>query len=77
MVMLGHRCSKVGFTSNQEFFQRLKAPHHSSLCTQDQSNTQILLPPLKLHDPIAHALEEYYIASTLAQHKWSTFLTFS
>ena len=71
-------CPEVGFSSDQEIVQTLKDPHHSSICTQDQSNTQILLPPLELHDPIAHGLEKYnYIASMLAQHKWSTFLTFS
>ena len=67
MVMSGPHCPEVGFTSNQEIVQSPKAPHHSSACSKYQSHTQIMLPPLELHDPIAHALEEYYIASTLAQ----------
>ena len=64
IVMSGPHCLEVGFTSNQEIVQTLKAPHHSSVCTKDQSNTHILLPPLERHDPISHALEESYIAST-------------
>ena len=76
MVMPGPRYPEVGFTSDQEIVQTPKAPHHSSICTEDQSNTHILLPPLKIHDPITHALEESYTARTLVQHKWSTFLTF-
>jgi hypothetical protein len=62
--MSGPRCPEVGFTSDQEIVQTPKAPHHSSVCIEDQSHTQISLPPLELHDPIAHALEESYIAST-------------
>jgi len=76
MVMSGPRCPEVGFTSDPEIFETHKAPHHSLLSIEDQPNTQILLPPLELHDPIALALEEYYIARTLVQRKWSTFLTF-
>lgn len=75
--MSGPRYHEVGFTSSQEIVETLKAPHHSLLYIEDQPNTYILLPPLKLHDPIAHALEEYYTASTHAQCKCSTFLTFS
>ena len=75
--MLGPCYPEVGFTSGQEIVETLKAPHHSLLCIEYQPNTQISLPPLELHDPIAHALEESYIANTHAQHKWSTFLTFS
>jgi len=75
--MLGPRCPEVGFTSGQEIVETLKAPHHSLLCIEDQPNTQISLPPLGLHNPIAHALEESYTASTHAQDKWSTFLMFS
>jgi len=71
------RCPEVGFTSGQEIVETLKAPHHSLFCIKYQPNTQISRPPLKLHNPIAHALEESYTASTHAQHKWSTFLTFS
>jgi len=77
MVMLGPCCHEVSFTSDQEIVEISKAPHHLSILTEDQPNTQISLPPLKLHDPITHALEEYYTTSILAQHKWSTFLTFS
>jgi len=69
MVMSNPHCPKVGFTFGQEIFETLKAPHHSMLCIEDQPNTHISLPPLELHDPIAHALEESYIASTHAQHK--------
>ena len=75
--MSGPRCPKVGFTSDQEIVQTPKAPHHSSVCIEDQSHTQIMLPPLELHDPIAHALEESYIAGTRAQHKFYLFLSFS
>ena len=77
MVMSSPRYLEVGFASDQEIVETRKAHHHSMLCIQDQSNTQISLPPLELHDPMAHALEESYIASTLAQCKWSTFLTFA
>lgn len=77
MVMLGPRCPEVGFSSDQEIVQTFKAPHHSSTCTQDQSNTEILLPPLELHDPVIHALEESYLASTHAWRKLSLFLLFS
>ena len=66
MVMSGPCCPEVGFTSNQEIVETPKAPHHSSVCIEDQSHTQIMLPPLKLHDPITHTLEESYIASTRA-----------
>lgn len=75
--MLGPRCPEVGFASDQEIVQTLKASHRSSICTQDQSNTQILPPPLELHDPIAHALEETYIASTHARCKLSLSLSFA
>lgn len=75
--MLGPRCPKVGFTFGKEIVETLKAPHHSIHFIKYQPNTQISLPPLELHDPIAHALEESYIESTHAQHKWSIFLTFS
>ena len=68
---------KVGFTSDHETIETLKPPHHSPFGIEDQPNTQIQLPPLELHDPIAHALEEYYTTSTHAQRKWYTFLTFS
>lgn len=71
------RCLEVGFTSSQEIAKTLKAPHHSLPCIKYQPNTHISLPPLKLHDPIDDALEKYYIESTHAQHKWSTFLTFA
>ena len=36
-----------------------------------------MLPPLELHDPISHALEESYIASTCARCKLSLFLSFA
>ena len=39
--------------------------------------TQIMLPPLELHDPIAHALEESYIESTRVRHTLSLFLSFA
>jgi len=77
MVMLGPCYPEVGLTSGHEIVETLKAPHHSLLFTKDQPNTHILLPPLELHDPITHALEESYTASTHSQHKWSTFLTFA
>lgn len=77
MVMLGHRCPKVDFTSGQEIVETLKAPHHSLLCIEYQPNTQILVRPLERHDPISLTLEESYTASIHAQHKWSTLLTFA
>ena len=75
MVMVGPRFLEVGFASDHEIVQTLKAPHHSYVCAQDQSNTHILLPPLKLYDPISHALEESYIASTPARCKLFFFLS--
>jgi len=77
MVMWDPRYPKVGFASDQEIVQTLKDPHHSSVCTQDQYNTQILLPPLELHDPIAQVLEESYIASTRARRKLYLFHSFA
>ena len=58
MVMLGPRCPEVGFTSDQEIVETPKAPHHLSICIEDQPHTQIILPPLELQDPITHAFEE-------------------
>ena len=75
--MSGPHCLEVGFAFDQEIVQTLKAPHHSYVCTQDQSNTSILIPLLELHDPSSHALEEYYIASTCARRKLFLFLSFS
>ena len=75
--MSGPRCPKVSSTSNQKICEKIKVPHHSSICNKDQSNKQISLPPLEPHDPIAHELEESYTASTLAQRKWLTSLTFA
>jgi len=66
MVMLGPHYFEVGFTSDQEIVETPKAPHHSSVCIDDQSHTQISLPLLELHNPITHALEESYITSTRA-----------
>jgi len=77
MVMSGSHCPKVGFTSDHEIVETCKAPHHSSVCIEDQYNTQISLPPLELHDPISHALEESYSESTLAQRRWSTFIMYA
>jgi len=77
MVMSDPHYLEVGFTSDQEIFEKPKPPHHSSVCIEDQSNTHISLPPLEPHDPITHALEESYTVSTLAQCKSSMFLTFS
>jgi len=39
MVMSGPRCLEVGFTYDQEIDQPTKAPHHSSVCIEDQSHT--------------------------------------
>lgn len=71
--MLGPRSLEVGFTFNQEMVKTLKAPHHSFVSTQGQFNAHILLPPLELYNLISHALEEYYIARTLAKHTLSLF----
>lgn len=65
MVMSSPRCPEVGFTSDQEIVETCKAPHHSLLHIEDQLNTQISLPPLESHDPIALALEESYTIRTL------------
>ena len=75
--MLGPRSPGVSLTSDRKIVQSPKAPHHSYVCIEDPSHTQITLPPLKLHDPIAHALEESYIASTHVRCKLSLFLSFS
>jgi len=77
MVMLGPHCPGVSSTSDQKIFETPKAPHHSSLCTEDQSNIRISLPPLKSHDPMAYALEESFTTSTLARCKLSLFLMFA
>lgn len=77
MVMSGPHSPEVGLTSNQEIVQSPKAPHHPSVCIEDQSHTYIMLTPLELHNPIAHALEEYYIESTCARHKLSLFIYFT
>ena len=75
--MLGPHSLGIILTSNHETVQSPKPPHHSSICIEDPSHTQITLPPLKLHDPIAHALEECYIANTHSQSKLSLFLLFA
>lgn len=66
MVMSGPCCFEVGFTSNQGIFEAFEAPHHSSVCIEYQFDLQIMLLPLELHRPIAHALEESYIERTCA-----------
>lgn len=55
---------EVSLSSDHEIIQSPKAPHRSSICIEDPSHTQITLPPLELHDPIAHDLEEFYIANS-------------
>lgn len=75
--MLGPRYPKVSFTSNKEISETPKAPHHSCVCIEDQSNTHISLPPPEPHDPFAHALEESYTTRTLSRRKLSLFLIFS
>ena len=50
--MSGPRYPKVSFNSNQEIVETPKAPHHSFVCFEYQSNTKISLPPLESHDPI-------------------------
>ena len=77
MVMSGRLSLGVSLTSDHEIVQSPKAPHHSFVCIEDPSHTQITLPPLELHDPIAHALEESYIAGTHARRKLSLFLLFA
>ena len=39
MVMSHHCCLEVGFTSDQQIVETPKAPHHSSICIEDQSHT--------------------------------------
>jgi len=39
MVMLGPRCPKVAFPSDQEIVETPEAPHHSFLFLEDQSHT--------------------------------------
>ena len=65
MVMSGPHCPEVCFTSDQKIVETPKAPHHSSVYIEDQSHTQIMLPTLELHDPIAHALEESYMQANM------------
>lgn len=73
MVVPSPRCPEVGFTSNQEIIETPKPPHHSYVCIEDQYHTQIMLPPLELHDPIACAFLESYIESTCVRCKLSLF----
>ena len=75
--MLGPRFLGVSRTSDHGTIQSPKAPHHSFVCIEDPSHSQITLPPLELHDPIVHALEESYITSTHSRHKLSLFLLFA
>lgn len=77
MAMSGPCCPQVSSTSDQKTCEAPKAPHHSFVCTKDQSNTQISFPPLESHDPITYALEESYTTSTLSNHIFSLFLIFS
>lgn len=77
MVMSGPHCLQASSTYNQEIFETPEARHHSSICTEDQPNTQISLHPLKSHDPIAQALEESYTLSVLAKHNVSVFIMFA
>lgn len=39
MVMSGPHCPEVSFISEQEIVELTKPPHHSSICIEDQSNT--------------------------------------
>jgi len=68
---------EVSLTSDHEILQSPKALHHSSVCIEDPSPTQITLPPLKLHDPITHAFKESYSTRTHSRCKLSLFLSFS
>ena len=65
--MSGPHSLVVTLTLGQETVQSPKAPHHSFVCIEDPFHTQFTSPPLELHDPITHALEESYIVSTHAQ----------
>lgn len=77
-ITSGHsRCPEVISTSDQKICEAPKAPYHSYVCTNDQSNTQIWLPLLESHDPIAYALKESFTASTMTRRKLSLFLMFS
>ena len=53
----------VSLTFDHETVQSPKAPHRSFICIEDPSHLHITLPPIK-HNPIAHVLEDSYIAST-------------
>jgi len=77
MVMSGPHSLGVSLTFDHETIQSLKTPHHSFVCIKDPSHSQIKIPPLEMHDPISHVLEESYIASTHLQRKLSLFLSFS
>jgi len=77
MDMSGPHSFGVSLTFDHEIFQSPKAPYHSSVCIEDPSHTHITLPPLELHNPIAHALDESYIASTCSRRKLSFLLSFS
>lgn len=77
MVMSGPRSLGVSLTSDHETIKSPQSPHHLSVCIEDQSHTQIILPPLELRDPISHALEEPYIANTHARCKLSLSFSFA
>jgi len=66
----------VSLTFDHETVQSPKAPHRSFICIEDPSHLHITLPPIK-HNPIAHVLEDSYIASTHMWRKLSLFLSFS
>lgn len=77
MVMSSPRALGVSLISDHEIVQSGKAPHHSYVCIKDPFHTYITLPPLELHDHIAHALEESYVTNTRSKCKLSLFPFFT
>lgn len=77
MVMSGSHCLEVSSTTDQKSIETPQAPHHSLVHIENQFDLHILHPPPETHDPIAHALEESYVASHVAKHKLSYFCMFA
>lgn len=77
MVMPSPHCLEVNSTSNKKSVETPQAPHHSHVYIEDQSSSQISLPPPESSDPIAHALEESYTTNTLLKRKFSSFFMFA
>lgn len=58
------------------YFESPRAPHHSPIHIENQSNSRFSHSPPESHDPITHALEESYVASAIAKRKFCSFFMF-